>query len=327
MAHTAPGKSHRKGISLLELAEMFPDEKAAVKWFERVMWPTERACGHCGSLRTVESSHAKMPYWCSDCRSYFSVRTGTVMERSKVPVLKWAYAIYLDVTSLKGVAAMKLHRDIKVAYKTAWFMQQRIREAFRAEGPAIFDGPVEVDESYFGGKRANMSNARRKELEGAGRGPVGKTAVVAAKDRETKQVAARVIEATDRETLQGFVDEHASPDAALYTDDATAYKGSGREHETVKHSAAEYVRYLEGATIHTNGVESFWSMLKRAHKGTFHRLSPKHLHRYIAEFCGRHNIRDLDTIRQMEHVVAGMVGRRLMYRDLIADNGRSAAAS
>ncbi|MDE2763669.1 MAG: IS1595 family transposase [Gemmatimonadota bacterium] len=255
MADEGPGKRHRKGISLLELAEMFPDEGAAVKWFERVMWNGKRCCGHCGSLRTVESSHAKMPYWCSDCRSYFSVRTGTGMERSKVPVRKWAYAIYLDVTSLKGVAAVKLHRDIRVAYKTAWFMQQRIRGAFGAEGPAVLSGSVEVDE---------MSNAKRKELEGTGRGPMGKTVVVGARDRDTGQVAAQVIDSTDRETLQGFVDDHAGSDAALPIDDATAYKGSGRKHATVKHSAAGCVRSLEGATVDTTGgVESIRSMRAR----------------------------------------------------------------
>ncbi len=231
---------------------------------------------------------------------------------------------YLDVTSLKGVAAMKLHRDIGVSYKTAWFMQQRIREAFGAEGPMVMSRPIEADETYVGGLEKNWRARDRKNL---GRGPVGKTAVVGAKDRETSKVAARVIERTDRKTLQGFVDEHANPNAALYTDDATAYKGSGRHHEAVKHSTAEYVRYLAGETVHTNGVESFWSMLKRAHKGTFHRLSPKHLHRYVNEFCGRHNIQELDTIRQMEHIVARMVGKRLMYRDLIADNGRSPVAS
>ena len=321
-----PGKSHRKGISLIELAEMFPSEEAAVKWFEGVVWPTEQCCGHCGSTRTTEASHKTMPYWCTDCRSYFSVRTGTVMERSKIPVRKWVYAIYLDLTSLKGVAAMKLHRDLGIGYRAAWFLQQRIREAFGAEGPVLFGGPVEVDETYMGGKRANMSNAKRKELEGTGRGPVGKTAVVAAKDRETKQVAARVIAEVDGQTLNSFVDGHTSPEADVYTDGSTAYKGR-ENHESVKHSIGEYVRYLEDATVHTNGVESFWSMLKRAHKGTFHKLSAKHLQRYVNEFCGRHNIRDLDTIRQMEHVVARMVGKRLMYRDLIADNGRSAVAT
>ena len=323
---SGPGKSHRKGISLIELARMFPTEEAAVKWFERAVWGDERCCPKCGSTRTTEASHKTMPYWCSDCRSYFSVRTGTVMERSKIPVQKWVYAIYLDLTSLKGVAAMKLHRDLGIGYRAAWFLQQRIREAFAAEGPMMFSGPVEVDETYMGGKRANMSNEKRAELAGTGRGPVGKTAVVGAKDRETGKVAARVIADVDGETLNSFVDGHTDADAAVYTDGSSAYQGRAN-HEAVKHSVGEYVRYLAEGKVHTNGVESFWSMLKRAHKGTFHRISAKHLQRYVNEFCGRHNIRDLDTIRQMEHVVAQMVGKRLMYRDLIAGNGLSPIAS
>lgn len=146
------------------------------------------------------------------------------------------------------------------------------------------------------------------------------------KDRETKQVVAKVIERMDGATLKGFVEEHASPEAALYTDDMTAYRGTGRKHEAVEHSAAEYVRYLEGEKVHTNGVESFWSMLKRAHKGVYHRLSPKHLQRYVNIFAGRQNVRELDTLGQMQAVVMGMIGRRLMYRDLVADNERPAAA-
>ena len=123
--------------------------------------------------------------------------------------------------------------------------------------------------------------------------------MVAAKDRKTGKVAARVIDRTDGATLGGFVDEHASPDAKLYTDDATGYRGTRREHETVKHSAAEYVRYLEGETVHTNGVESFWAVLKRAHKGVYHRLSPKHLQAYVDMFAARQNVRELDTLAQI----------------------------
>ena len=242
------------------------------------------------------------------------------MEESKLPLQKWAWAIYLEMTSLKGVSSMKLHRDIGVTQKAAWIMLHRIREAFADVAP-VFEGPVEVDESYFGGKRANMSNARRKELESTGRGPVHKTAVVGMKDRATKQVVAKVIDRTDQPTLQGFVEDHADPGATLYTDDATACKGTGREHETVKHSAAEYVRYLKGEAVHTNGMESFWSMLKRAHNGVYHKLSTKHLRRYVSIFAGRQNVRELDTIAQMQAVVMGM------YRDLIADNGRPASAS
>ena len=145
--------------------------------------------------------------------------------------------------------------------------------------------------------------------------------VVGAKDRETGQVAARVIERQDRETLGGFVDVHTSPEAMVYTDGATAYQGR-ENHETVAHSVGEYVR----GQAHTNGIESFWSMLKRGYMGTYHRMSPKHLQRYVSEFAARHNVRDMDTADQMAHIVARLVGKRLLYRELVADSGRSAVA-
>lgn len=176
MARRAPGKSHRKGVTIVELMDMFPTEEAATKWFEEVVWPDGRHCPKCGSTRTREASHKKMPYWCSDCRSYFSVKTNTAMQSSKIPMRKWAIAIYLCLTSLKSVSSMKLQRDIGVSQPTAWFMLHRIRKAWGGEGEGPFDGPVEVDETYFGGKRRNMSNQQRRELarESAGRGAVGK---------------------------------------------------------------------------------------------------------------------------------------------------------
>ena len=167
-----------------------------------------------------------------------------------------------------------------------------------------------------------MSNARPVALEGSGQGAVGKTAVVDAKDRATKQVAARVVTNTTKSTLQGFVAAHAAPDAAMYTDDAAAYDGLPFNHATVKYTLAEYVR----GDIHTNGIESLWSMLKRAHKGTFHKMSPKRLDRYVQEFAARHNLRDEDTINIMAAVATGMNGKRLRYRELIADNGLNSGA-
>lgn len=318
----APGKSFRKGITLLELADMFPTEESAVKWMETAAWGEERCCGHCGSVNTYETKNRKpQPYRCRDCKRYFSVRTGTPMECSPLPIRKWVYAIYLDVTSLKGVSSMKLSRDLGVTQKTAWFLQQRIREAFSHKGPA-FTGPVEVDEAYFGGKRRNMSNKKRKALAGTGRGTVGKTAVAGIKDRPSNRVQATVVRNTKSETMCRFIVDHADPERTMvYTDDALTYHVLPN-HETVKHSVSQYVKGM----AHTNGVESFWAMLKRAYQGTFHKMSPKHLNRYVTEFCGRHNIRCLDTIRQMEHVVAHMVGKRLTYSDLIADNGLDSGA-
>ena len=313
---SAPGKSHREGITIMALADMFPNEKAATAWFESLVWPDGRHCPRCGGTETsVASKTSGLPYYCPACKRAFSVRIGTALERSKVPLRKWVFAIYLEMTSLKGVSSMKLHRDIGVTQKTAWFMLHRIREAWAAERASVFSGPVEADETYVGGKRKNMSNAKRKAMKGTGPA-AGKAVVVGAKDRETKRVSALVIEHTDAPTLQGFVREHAEPGATVFTDESKSYGGLGRDfdHEAVNHSTGEYVRGM----AHTNGIESFWAMLKRAHKGVYHQISPKHLQRYVSEFAGRHNVRDKDTIDQMGAVVTGMVGKRLMYRDLIA---------
>ena len=317
----APGKAHRAGITLMQLTEMFPDEAAAVAWFEKIHWPNGRHCGHCGSTETKEVPNAKpMPYWCKGCRSYFSVRTGTTIEKSRLPLRKWAFAVYLYVTSLKGVSSMKLHRDLGVTQKTAWFMLHRLRDAWDESGLEQFVGPVEADETYIGGKRKNMPKAKRAKLEG--RGATGKAAVVGTKDRASNKVVARTVEATDKPTLQGFIGKHAAPGATVYTDEARAYQGIPFDHEAVCHSAGEYVRGM----AHTNGIESFWSMLKRGYQGTYHKMSPKHLDRYVNEFSGRHNVREADTADQMAEAVAKMVGRRLAYRELIADNGRDSGA-
>ena len=314
MAQRAPGKSYRKGLTLLQIAEMFGDAQDAKEWIVGNLWPDGPYCPYCRSFNVQSGiKHKTMTHRCRDCsdRRMFTVRTGTVMEGTKMPFRVWAIGIYLFTTNLKGISSMRLHRELGIGQKAAWFMLHRLRKAFEVKvGP--FDGPVEVDETYIGGRRKNMPVRKRKQLEG--RGAIGKTAVVGAKDRESNQVDAQVVNGTDAETLQSFVAERAAHGATVYTDDHRGYMGLTFEHESVKHSVGEYVN----GQAHTNGIESFWSMLKRGYHGTYHHFSAKHLDRYVTEFAGRHNARPNNTIDQMAAIAEGMVGKRLRYRDLVA---------
>ena len=322
------GKSYREGVTVMQLADMFPTEDSAREWFESKIWPDGRHCPTCKSTETIECrGNPPLPYWCPACKKHFSVRVGTLMHRSKISFRKWVWAIFLHLTSLKGVSSVKLGRDIGVRQATAWFMLQRIRKAFDSEDyndDQPFRGPVEADETYIGGKRKNMSNTKRAELAGTGRGAVGKEAIVGVKDRETKQVAVRHVQHTDGVHVAGFVAENAKFGSKVYTDESTVYNilAPWYDHESVNHSAKEYVR----GVAHTNGVESFWSMMKRGIVGTYHKISAKHLHRYASEFAGRHNLREKGTLTQMGELAAGMAGKRLTYEALIADNGLPSGA-
>ena len=183
----APGKNHRKGLTLPKIIEMFSDDKAAEKWFAEVRWPNGVTCGHCGSDNVqTGAKHPTMPYHCRSCRKYFSVRTGTVMADSKIGFQQWALAIFLMNTSLKGVSSMKLRRDVGLTQKSAWHMAHRIRQTWE-KGTGLNGNAVEVDEVYFGGKESNKHPDQKLH---AGRGTVGKTAVAGAKDRKTGQIAA-----------------------------------------------------------------------------------------------------------------------------------------
>ena len=312
MAYQAPGKHFRDGISLFKLFRMFPTNEAAEQWFIEQRWGDEIACVRCGSCNVnVKTAHKTMPFRCRDCDKRFSVRLGTAMEASKLSYQVWAMAAYLMMTGIKGVSSMKLHRDLEITQKTAWFLAHRLREAWSDRHDALFSGEVEVDETYIGGKEKNK-HASKKQFD---RGTQGKATVMGAKQRDGK-VYARPLGPEPEETLANFVHETVEAGETVYTDDHRAYKSLRHVylHHTVKHSVSEYVN----GQAHTNGIESFWAMLKRGYNGVYHKMSVEHLGRYVNEFTGRHNVRKLDTIKQMESAVQGMEGKRLRYVDLIA---------
>lgn len=313
---TGPGKAYREGLSLMHVMDMFATEDAAREWFETQRWPHGTECPRCdGDNVATVTSGKPMPWHCRSCRKYFSVRTDTVMAESKLPLRIWAIAIYVFATNLKGFSSMHLHRELGITQKSAWFLAHRLRQVWEDTQPDRFDGPVEVDETLIGGKEENKPLSKRTPSGRGGRGPTaGKAIVVGIRDRGTGQIRATPIERADSATLQGFVRENVEEGADVFTDEARAYIGlrDAYYHQSVKHSVGEYV----DGQAHTNGIESFWAMLKRGYHGTYHQMSPEHLHRYVAEFAGRRRWREYGTLRQMERMARGLVGKRLTYEAL-----------
>lgn len=235
------------------------NSEAAAKWFEAQHWPDgEICCLHCGETDAIQHlPRAKpMPYPCSDCRKYFSLRTGTAIEHNKIQLCKWAIAIYLILTHPTGVFIIQLARDLGITQKSVRFLAHRIRKAFDV-GMLDFAGPVEVDETYIAGKEKNKY--RDKKLK-ACRGTVGKIPVVGVGDRATNSVAAEPMTTANRENAERLIRDAVAPGAKVYTDDSAVY-AQIENYESVNHSAKVYVR----GEVHTNGIESFRALLKRGY--------------------------------------------------------------
>ena len=291
--------------------EMFPDEAAAVRWFESVRWANGRYCPHCASVNTTETKKPQ-PYRCreKECRKHFSAKTKTVMQSSKLPIRKWLYAMYLMSVSKKGLSSLQLARELGIAQEAAWRLGHKIRESWNQDALFPLSGEVEVDETYIGGKERNKHESERLH---AGRGTIGKQAVMGLQERGG-DIRAFPVDATDKATLHAKIAAHVRPGTTVFTDEHGGYRGMREyRHETVAHSVGEYVC----GKAHTNGIESFWSLLKRGIMGSYHHLSTKHLSRYVDEFCHRQNHRDLHALNSMMVTADNMIGRTLTHRQLV----------
>jgi transposase-like protein len=311
MKNTSP--KQKQEMDLITLMDKFGSDEKCRAYLEALRFPDGVYCLRCESKK-ISRIYKRNQFVCDACNYQFSVTVGTIFQDSHLPLQKWFAAIYLMCESRKGISANQIKRTLKVAYKTAWYLCHRIREAVKTDEGILLSGIVECDETFIGGKAKNMHKAdREKRIQG--RGSVGKAMVLGAMQRggDVRLISEK---RADRKTLHAFIKSQVSPQAeCIMTDDFPAYEGiadADTRHETVNHSGGEYVR----GDVHTNGVENVWSLFKRSIVGSFHQVSEKHLDRYLDELEFRFNNRNnpylfRDTLLRL------IASSNLEYKELI----------
>jgi transposase-like protein len=300
--------------SLFDMMEAFPGEQSCVDYLRSIRWKKGAHCPHCGSTKVYHFSDRRN-HKCGDCRMRFSIKVGTIFEDSKIPLRKWFMAIWLITSHKKGIASTTLAKDIKVTQKSAWFMLHRLRHAARAHSfnrplTGTVEVEVEVDETFIGGKESNKHQNKRQK---AGRGPVGKSIVFGALERNGEF---RAFHLTSLKGVKAAVEAHVKEGSIVFTDEYAGYKGLGKTyyHRTVNHSQGEYARAFY---FHINSIEGAWSHIKRQIYGIHHWISDKHLGNYLSEMTWRYNRREIAEGDRMNGFF-GRVEGRLTYKALIA---------
>ena len=308
--------------TLLEAIQYFADEDAALAFVANLRWPSgEQACPKCGSIGDHYFLKSRRVWKCRDCRKQFSIKVGTIFEDSPIKLSLWLPAVWMLVNCKNGISSYELARDLGVTQKTAWFMLHRICLALQSEGGFFekMDGEVEVDETYIGGKAKNMHRERRKRIIKS-TGGHDKTAVLGLLERPRNSphslVRTHVLSDVTKRTMQGHVRDNVEEGANLYTDRHWGYYGLRSDYiQDVVDHAMEYVR----GRIHTNGIENFWSLVKRAIHGTYVSIEPFHVFRYLDEQAFRFNNRGDNDRGRFLSAIRSVVGRRLTYAELTGE--------
>lgn len=296
--------------TLLEAIRYFSDLDVCTEFVSKMRWPNGPVCQRCGCVEHSYLSTRRV-WKCKACKHQYSVKVGTIFEDSALGLDNWLPAIWLTANSKNGISSHELARALGITQKSAWFMLHRIRLAMQTGSFDKLDGTVEIDETFIGGKARNMhKDVRKRKITGTGF--KDKTIVLAIRQRDG-EMRAKVAPDRKRPTLQGYVAEHVALGSTVYTDALDSYSGLSRDftHETVDHAE----RYVDGQ-VHTNGVENFWSLLKRGLHGTYVSVEPFHLFRYLDERVFTYNLRDLSDYGRFEAVLRAAAGRRLTYAEV-----------